>query len=239
MVTIMSTNLLGSMSSSVSLHEQEDDTSTHDLATSTNETSVIASFSTIRFDLENIAVHPVERIDEVSQAERDMKWYGKADYDIIKARNNLTVKVMKVGRQNPELFGHCYRGLEHRQAVMQRRKDSTRNPLFRSIFEEQKRQILQNKRNPELLAAVSDGYSKMSVNTALKLAKDDAEAAAEFLQEPHTLVEVKNDEYLPIDVIDDDDDIPVLDVGWYGGCLTGFGREQLSQVCETDQRDGS
>jgi hypothetical protein len=194
---------------------------THDHATSKNESSVIAPSSTIRFDLDNISVHPVERIDEISQAEKDMKWYGKADYDIIKARNNLTVKVMKVGRQNPELFGHCYRGLEDRQAVMKRRRGSTRN---RSVLKEQKRQILQDKRNPELLAALSNGYSKVSVDTALKLAKVDAEAAAEFLQEPHTLAEVKKDEYLPIDVIDDDDS-PVLDVGWYGGCLTGFGRE--------------
>jgi hypothetical protein len=190
MVTIMSTNLFGSMSSSVSLREREDATPTNDLATSMNENSAIASSSTIRFDLDNIAVHPVERIDDVSQAERDMRWYGKADYDIIKARNNLTVKVMKVGRHNPELFGHCYRGLEHRQAVIKRRRDSTRNPLFRSILEEQKRQILQNNRNPELLAALSNGYSRMSVDTALKLAMVDAVAAAEFLQEPHTLLEV-------------------------------------------------
>jgi hypothetical protein len=115
---------------------------------------------------------------------------------------------MKMGWQNPELFGHCYRGLEHRQAVRKRRRGSSRNPLFLSVFEEQKRQILQNNPNPELLAAVSNGYYKMSVDSALKLAMVDAVAAAEFLQEPHTFLEVKVEEYLQIDVIDNDD-IPV------------------------------
>jgi hypothetical protein len=71
MGTIMPTHLLQSTSSSISLHEQEDATSrTNDLATSSmNETSVIASSSTIRFDLDNITVHTVKRIDDISQAE--------------------------------------------------------------------------------------------------------------------------------------------------------------------------
>jgi hypothetical protein len=83
-----------------------------------------------------------------------MKWYGKADYDIIKARKNLTIKVMKMGWQNPELFGHLYQCLENKQAAMKWR-NSTRNPLIQSVFEEQKWQIHQNKRNPELLVVVS------------------------------------------------------------------------------------
>jgi hypothetical protein len=114
------------MSSSVSLYKQEDATSTNNLPRSTNKTSAIASASiTIPFHPDNSTVHPVSGSstvhpvpgsDDISQAERDRMGYGKANHDIIKAQNNLTIKVMK-GGHSPELFGLCFQGLKHRQAV--------------------------------------------------------------------------------------------------------------------------
>ena len=68
---------------------------------------------------EDSTIVEIEKLDAI---ERDRVWYSKDEYDIIKSRNSLIVKMMKKGNftENDE---HSFRGLEHklRDGFKQRR----------------------------------------------------------------------------------------------------------------------
>jgi len=71
----------------------------------------------------------VVEIEKLNEEDRDQIWYSRDEYDIIKARNSLIVKMMKKGSfvENDE---HSFRGLEHKlKEGFKQRRDNKFNAL--------------------------------------------------------------------------------------------------------------
>eukprot|EP00934_Nitzschia_sp_Nitz4_P005486 Nitzschia sp. Nitz4//scaffold26_size159584//129659//130264//NITZ4_002514-RA/size159584-processed-gene-0.209-mRNA-1//1//CDS//3329545151//5476//frame0 len=130
----------------------------------------------VRFSLEQSFTCLIEPAKELPEIERDAIWYNKQEFEAIKGDNNLSEKLMQIGRENPENFGHCYRGLERRQAGGQRRRSSI-TLAIEAVLEEQRRQGDESAFDPELLAEVYQGYTHVAVDKARLMAlKDEVEA---------------------------------------------------------------
>jgi hypothetical protein len=196
-----------------------------DLSSFTSERMMSPSPSFVRFNLDDVVVHPVERLIDMPQVDVDAKWYDRGDYDIIKAQNNLSLKLMQVGRQNPEESGHCYRGLEYRQQAIKKRRRIHRQRVLHAVMHEQQRQRETEIQNSELLATVYQGYVNMCEEAASTRGTLDAEAASVIFQEPSavlvTTTKEHEQDFLEFDVVDDDD-ISVLSDGMSDASLRRF-----------------
>lgn len=170
------------------------------------------SGTVVRFALDKTTEILVETIDDMTKLEQAAKWYSRGEYDIIRAQNSLTVKLMKIGRENPENFGHCYRGLEYRRKDIKKRRDVNMSRAFSAVFDEQQRQRDEDCVCSEMLATVYEGYTMLSVDSALRAARKDAAEAAAYQEESVALV---TDSKPPVEQFDvtDDDDVSVLSDG--------------------------
>ena len=68
----------------------------------------------VTFDTKTIGVYHIDCIKDMSPEVIDATWYSQDELTRIEDVNKLTVKLMKIRRENPEQFGYCYRGLEYR-----------------------------------------------------------------------------------------------------------------------------
>jgi hypothetical protein len=126
---------------------------------------------TVGFDDSAMAVYEFEA---VSFDIHDDVWYSKEDYDIIKARNSLIVKLMKADcfEENDD---HTFRGLEHKLKKGYRGRRANKFNALNAVLEEQDSQMVKGLSHPEL---ISEAYIKVSGNareTALLLGLQDAE----------------------------------------------------------------
>lgn len=115
----------------------------------------------------------------ISLEERDDVWYCKDDYEIIRARNALIVKLMKAGRFE-ESDDHTFRGLEHkRKAGFHERRDNKLKAVY-AVLEEQELQKRKGGLNPVAIAKLYAKMSKSSKELALQWGANDASASAGF-----------------------------------------------------------
>mmetsp|Transcript_19560 Transcript_19560/g.25234 ORF Transcript_19560/g.25234 Transcript_19560/m.25234 type:complete len:276 (+) Transcript_19560:80-907(+) len=122
----------------------------------------------------------VERLDEKSRAKC---WYSREEYNIIKARNSLIVKMTKTGhfRESDE---HSFRGLEHKlkQGFKQRRANKFN--ALNAVLEEQDRQISKGVIEPEKIARQYRRVSLNAAETAMFVGARDAAQSLSFHPPP-------------------------------------------------------
>jgi len=68
----------------------------------------------VRFDLHNTTVRTIEDRASMTKEERQASWYNRESYGVISRSIDITMQLMMIGRENPEQYGLCYRGLESR-----------------------------------------------------------------------------------------------------------------------------
>jgi hypothetical protein len=113
-----------------------------------------------RHSVDFISGHKVLEIDKPDEDIKQTIWYNREEYDIIKARNSLIVKMMKTGsfRESDE---HTFRGLEHKLKDGFKQRRSNKFAALNAVLEEQDRQMSRSLTNPDVIAAA---YSRVSLN---------------------------------------------------------------------------
>jgi hypothetical protein len=81
-------------------------------------------------------------VHEFDRADEDLRhdiWYTPDEYDIIKARNSLLVKMARAGSFS-ESDEHTFRGLEHKLREGHRQRRANKFSALNAVLEEQDRQ---------------------------------------------------------------------------------------------------
>jgi hypothetical protein len=140
-------------------------------------------------------VYEFDRLDEASHEEI---WYSKEEYDIIKARNKLLVKMKKCGKfeENDE---HSFRGLEHKLKTGSDKRRTFKFDALNAVLDEQDRQYARGLRDAENIALRYQERACEAQETAITVALQDAEAVF--------------DGELIVDMFEDDDASVVSDLG--------------------------
>ena len=136
----------------------------------------------VRFALEDTVYIPIQALDDMDEDERRAIWFTQENYNVIMGANNITVKLMRIGRDNPEAFGHCFRGLEYRLAENRKdREERTRN-AFQAVLEEQQRQRETGVEviDPKPIAKMYRLATLASLEIAMLRGESDAQAAASY-----------------------------------------------------------
>ena len=138
----------------------------------------------VSFDMAATSVCYVQSVKDMSRDDVNATWYRKDDLTVIRDQNNLTAKLMKIGRENPEQFGYCYRGLEYRQNAKSYRRNAVMMTSIGSVLTEQERlrsekaDANQDGRDQmALLAAAYEGYSKSCLERARLIGNLDQQKA--------------------------------------------------------------
>lgn len=120
---------------------------------------------------EQVQVQDIERMDEGT---RTLCWYSRDEYDIIKARNSLIVKMMKTGhfRESDE---HSFRGLEHKLKEGFKQRRANKFNALNAVLEEQDRQMAIGIVEPETIARKYRRVSLNAAETAFVIGVRDAE----------------------------------------------------------------
>jgi hypothetical protein len=84
--------------------------------------------------------------------ERDLVWYTREEYDIIKARNSLIIKMMKAGTFE-ESNEHSFRGLEHKLKDGFKKRRHHKFAALNAVLEEQDKQYNKSSIDQEIIAS--------------------------------------------------------------------------------------
>lgn len=104
--------------------------------------------------------HKIVEFDKADVEDKEEIWYSRDEYDIIKARNRLLVKMKKTGNFE-ETDEHSFRGLEHKlkEGFSQRR--SNKFNALNVVLEEQDRQYSRGLINAENIA---NKYERVAID---------------------------------------------------------------------------
>lgn len=119
-------------------------------------------------------LHKVVEYEGVDEEERGEVWYQREEYDIIKSRNSLIVKMMKAGSFE-ESEEHTFRGLEHKLKEGFKIRRNNKFNALNAVLEEQDRQYDRGQVDQEVIAKA---YRRVSLNakeSAFVLATCDAQ----------------------------------------------------------------
>ena len=116
----------------------------------------------------------VKKFDPVEDENKAQCWYSKDEYDIIKARNSLIVKMMKTGHFQ-ESDEHSFRGLEHKTRAGFKQRRANKFNALNAVLEEQDRQANMGVFEPEKIAKRYRRVSLNAAETAVVVASRDAE----------------------------------------------------------------
>jgi len=122
------------------------------------------------FQGENV-IQEFPRID--AECKKDV-WFCRDEYEVIKARNSLLVKMMKKGSFE-EGDDHTFRGLEHKLKAVFRQRRANKFNALNAVLEEQDRQFNIGTNEPEAIAV---RYRRASMNArenAFAIGLKDAE----------------------------------------------------------------
>ena len=138
------------------------------------------------------APEQVQNIERLDEGTRTLCWYSRDEYDIIKARNSLIVKMMKTGhfRESDE---HSFRGLEHKLKEGFKQRRANKFNALNAVLEEQDRQMAIGVVEPE---AIAQKYRRVSLNaaeTAFVIGVRDAEESLSY--RPATQTQVVEDNF--------------------------------------------
>jgi hypothetical protein len=136
-----------------------------------------------RHSVDFVGGHKVLEIDKPEEEIKQDIWYNREEYDIIKARNSLIVKMMKTGsfRESDE---HTFRGLEHKLKDGFKQRRSNKFAALNAVLEEQDRQMSRSTSNPDVIA---EAYRRVSLNareTAFAIGLRDTEESMTFIERP-------------------------------------------------------
>ena len=143
---------------------------------------------------------------------KDSVWYSRDEYDIIKARNQLIVKMMKTGHFR-ESEDHTIRGLEHKLKERFRARRENKFNALNAVLEEQDRQIARGNVDATVIAEKYRRACFDAAETAGILAMKDAEESycytspqmhisSSYESTPQLVAEEEEDED---DSVDDDE----------------------------------
>jgi hypothetical protein len=118
-------------------------------------------------------VYEIDRTDDESQGEI---WYSREEYEIIKARNRVLVKMKKSGKFE-ESDEHSFRGLEHKLKESSEKRRTHKFDALNAVLEEQDRQYNRGLLNSEDIARRYRERSSEAQEIAITIALKDAEAA--------------------------------------------------------------
>lgn len=118
--------------------------------------------------VERVQIIEFEKADEHTSA---LIWYRRDEYDIIKARNSLIVKMKKTGSFE-ESEEHSFRGLEHKLKEGFKMRKANKVRAVRAVVDEQDRQI---DRDDELIAAACRRATLNAREKAFYMGMKDAE----------------------------------------------------------------
>ena len=127
----------------------------------------------VNFDDSSFVVHEIEKV--TSDRWFDV-WYSKDEYDIIKARNSLIVKMKKAG-QFQESEDHTFRGLEHKLKARFRDRRTNKHEALNAVLEMQDSAQSSEESKPERIAEVYLQMSRSALEIALGVGKVDAASA--------------------------------------------------------------
>lgn len=123
--------------------------------------------------------HQVFEFDKLETESHPECWYSREEYEMIKARNSLIVKMFKVGKFS-EGDEHSFRGLEHKlKEGFKKRRENKFNGL-NAVLDEQDRQFNHGILNPD---GISEVYRRVTMNsreTAFVIALRDAEGSYSY-----------------------------------------------------------
>ena len=139
----------------------------------------------------------VVEFDRAEDASHDDIWYSKEEYDIIKARNRVLVKMKKSGKFE-ESDEHSFRGLEHKLKDENEKRKTFKFNALNAVLEEQDRQYNRGLKDSDDIARRYRETAKTAQESAIVAALKDAE---EVIYEREIIVDV--DDY-------NDDDASVL-----------------------------
>lgn len=125
-------------------------------------------------------VREVEKLDPEC---RTVCWYSKDEYEIIKARNSLIVKMMKTGHFK-ESDDHSFRGLEHKLKEGFKQRRANKFNALNAVLEEQDRQVAVGVLEPEKIARQYRRVSLNAAETALVVGMRDAEESLAYKPQP-------------------------------------------------------
>lgn len=132
----------------------------------------------VRFALDKTVRIPIEHCSELSIQEKRAVWYNQDAYDVINGSNNITAKLLKIGRKNPETYGYCYRGLEHRLPGARKDRDDRTKASIQMVLEQQAAAA------PASVIKREYRYTTLSsLEMALNYAQQDEEAAKAYQEE--------------------------------------------------------
>jgi len=129
-----------------------------------------------RHSVDFINGHEAFEFEKPESQDAEEIWYTREEYDIMKARNSLIVKMMKSGSFR-ETDDHSFRGLEHKLKDGFKQRRSNKFGALNAVLEEQDRQFNRSFSNPDIIA---EAYRRVSLNAkecAFVIGQHDAEQA--------------------------------------------------------------
>lgn len=142
-----------------------------------------------------VGEHTIVEFDKADEEIKEEIWYSKDEYDIIKARNKLIVKMMKTGKFE-ETDEHSFRGLEHKlKKGFEERRSSKFNSL-NAVLTEQDRQYSRGLRSADTIAEEYERVAYTSREAAVQTALKDAEEC--YVNDPTKLSLVVSDDDVSI-----------------------------------------
>ena len=150
---------------------------------SVDDSSVGFTEGRVRFDLRNNVVIPMRHNADIPDDERQAVWYSRESFDVINGANNIAIQLMQIGRENPEAFGHCYRGLENRLPGNRKLRDGRIDTAHDAVLQEQARQRSKRVLNASSLRTIYRKTTVQSLEIAMEAAEMDAQCAAAYQKE--------------------------------------------------------
>ena len=135
----------------------------------------------VGFSGEAVVVHEVDKVS--NEIQHDV-WFTKDEYDIIKARNSLIVKMKKAG-QFKESEDHTFRGLEHKLKSGFKARRAAKYNALNAVLEAQEHQIRKGEDFPELIREAYLEIAKQARELALEIGEQDAFSARGVIPSPH------------------------------------------------------
>jgi hypothetical protein len=136
-----------------------------------------------RIEFVDVSEFRIHEFDAFEDEERDEIWYSRDEYDIIKARNSLIIKMMKSGTFD-ESEEHSFRGLENKLKEGFKKRRAHKFSALNAVLEEQDRQISKGTKDDEAIGEAYRAVSLPAKEGAFELACLDVEDSFAYTGKP-------------------------------------------------------
>jgi hypothetical protein len=125
----------------------------------------------------NDAAFVVHEFEKISRELQNEIWYNRDEYQIIKARNSLIVKMAKA-QQFEESSDHTFRGLEHKLKTCFKERRANKFNALNAVLDAQE-QLRSGVSGPESIALAYSLVARHAKEVALDVGMRDSVAARE------------------------------------------------------------